>query len=105
MPRFAQRVDSSVYVFLRDENVVGVVSRNGEDGDAVVRQRLDEGEQHSGLRERERAFELEADPARAGIDTFRDVFGRANDRKLFWGAGDGGEIAIRGPVEDGPVGR
>ena len=50
-------------VLFLDQDVIRVVGRDGEDGDAVCRERLDEGEQDSGLRKRERAFEFQADPA------------------------------------------
>src|ERR1022692_3149362 len=60
-----QRVDRRSREFFLHQNVIRVKSRDGEDGDAVARQRLDEGEQDSCLGEGERAFQLQADPARA----------------------------------------
>src|SRR5260370_38029986 len=46
-----------------DQHVVGVVSRNGENRNAVTGEGVDRSEQHSSLREGEWTFELEATPA------------------------------------------
>ena len=64
MAGFTQQVERPAGMLLGDENVVSVEGGDGKDRDVVVRQRRDEGEQDSGLGEREWAFEFEADPAR-----------------------------------------
>ena len=92
-------------MLLRNENVIGVVGRDREDGNRVVRERRDEGEQNSGLRERERAFELEADPARRRGELFRDVVGGTHDGEFFGSSADRGEGGRRGPSGDGGFGR
>src|ERR1700687_2208609 len=101
MPRLAEEFDYASHVLFLDENVVRVIGGDGEDGDAVAGERLDEREQDSSLREQEWAFELQACPARAGADTFRNVAGRADDGKFVGGAGDRRELTARGPGGDG----
>ena len=95
MPGFTQDIDRSA-VFFWDQHVVGVESRNGEDWNGVVRQRLDEGKQHSGLREGERAFEFQADPAVGRVNIRRKIGGGADDGEFVGGAGDGGEVTLGG---------
>ena len=104
MSSLAQELDYASHVLFLDENVVGVVSADGEDGDAVARERLDEGQQDSSLRKQEWAFELQAGPARAGGDIFGNVAGGADDGKFVGGAGDGDELAGGSPGGDGCVG-
>ena len=90
--------------FFLDQHVIRVVGGDGEDRDAVVGERFDERKQDSGLRERERAFELEADPAVRGLHIRGKVVRRADDGEFVGGAGDRGEVAFRGPVGDGSAG-
>src|ERR1700722_12104028 len=63
VPCMKQGIQGSVSIGLLNEYVVGVVGRDGEDGNAITRERLDKRQQYSGQREREWALELEADPA------------------------------------------
>src|SRR5208282_4053181 len=86
--------------FFLHENIIRVVSRNGKDRNSAIRQRLDDREQHSGLRERKWSFEFQADPAGAGIDISRHVVGRADDGEFVVGARDGSEFPLRSPVGD-----
>ncbi len=58
MPGFAQQVHDTSYVLFLHQNVIRVIGGDGEDRHAMVRKRLDEREQDSGLREGEWAFEL-----------------------------------------------
>jgi hypothetical protein len=99
----AQEFDDAAHVFFLDEDIVGVVGADGEDGDTVAGKRLDEGEQDSGLRKQEWAFELEARPAWTGGDIFGKNAGWADDGEFVGGAGDGGEVASD-PVGRGSIG-
>lgn len=103
MTGLAEQFHYAAHVVFLDEDVIGVVSADGEDGDAVAGKRLDEREQDSGLRKQEWTFELEARPARAGGDIFRNIAGGADDGKFVGGAGDRSELAARGPGGDGCV--
>jgi hypothetical protein len=96
----AEQFDCASHVLFRDENIVGVVSANGEDGDAVSGEWLDEGQQDSSLRKQEWAFELKAHPARTGRDIFWNVAGGADDGEFVDSARDRSELAARGPGGD-----
>src|SRR5580692_11080139 len=48
MASFAQDVERATKLFL-NQDVIGDVGRDGEDGDAPGQERLDEGEQNAGL--------------------------------------------------------
>ena len=88
MPRCLQCVESESRELFLYQHVVCIVGRDGEDGHTILRERFDEGEQYSGLREGERAFEFQANPGRAGIGVLRDVRGGTNDREFVSRAGD-----------------
>lgn len=92
-------------MFLRDKNVISVEGRDGEDGNAVLRERLDEGEEDPSLRKGKWAFEFEADPKQCGKVIFRDIFCRADDGKFIGCAGDGGESALCRPSGNRGIGR
>lgn len=92
-------------ILLHDQNVIRVVGRDREDGYAIRRDRFDEGEQHSGLRKGKWAFEFQANPAGAGIDTVRNVLCRTNDGKFFRAARDRRKVAVSRPLGNGCIWR
>src|SRR5579862_1296430 len=98
MSGLAQQMECSICVVLGNENVVGFVSRNCEDRDIVCRERFNERQEHSSLRERKRAFELEANPMRPRLVFFRNVPARANNREFVSRASDRSEFALHHPV-------
>src|SRR5580658_10008571 len=59
-----QSIKSRSRELLLHQNIIRVICRNREERNTVIRQRPDEREQHSGLRERKRAVELKTNPAR-----------------------------------------
>ncbi len=99
MTSFSQGVQSPSKLLL-DQHVVRIVGRDGEDGHAIVREWFDEGKQNSSLREGERTFKFQANPALAGIDDLWEVRGGTDNREFISGAGDRGEVRFCGQVGD-----
>ena len=79
-----------------DENVVGVVRRDREDGDSRRRERRNDGRQDAGRLERNRAGEAERAPPRLDGRARRSRTLLANDRELLIGPCDRKKASRRG---------
>ena len=106
--KFVPGISQGVYGFSRelllDQHIIRVIGRDDEDGDAIARNWLDEGEQDSGLGESGRAFEFQADPVVQRVYVRRKIVGRADDGEFVGGSGDRGEDAPCGPLGNVRVG-
>jgi hypothetical protein len=105
MPCSLQEVNNPSHAVFWNQDVVGVVGRDSEDRDAVLGERLNEREQHSGLLESKRPFELQADPVVRRVNVRREIVGRADDGEFVCAAADRCEFAFRCLGRDGSVGR
>jgi hypothetical protein len=81
----------------REEQIVGVVSRQGENADARIGERVSERFEDTDLGKVQRAEHSEAPEAALGLHIRRDGSLGANDRQLGPSACNGHERAASGP--------
>lgn len=82
-----------------DQDVIGVIGGDGEDGDGVGTERSDERGENSGLGKSEWTLEFEADPSGVGFDSGGDAGLRADNREFLVGVCDRKKMSV-GPGRD-----
>src|SRR5215469_11420545 len=103
MSGLPQRIQCRARPLFLNQYIVRVMRRDGKDGHAVVRERFDKRQQHSGEREFEWSLELETNPAVKGVYAGWKILRRANNRKFLAGASARGKFASRGPLRQGRI--
>jgi hypothetical protein len=102
--RLLKDIERRARELFQDQHVIRVIGRDGEDGNSVRRERLNERQQYSCLRERKRSLEFEADPAMWGLNVCGKIFSCADDGKFVRGTRDRCESALLGPIGNRRVG-
>jgi hypothetical protein len=102
---FLQGNERSICELFLDQHVICVERRNRKDGNATLRQRFDERQQHTGQRKRKRPVELQANPSMRRMHICGKILHWADDRKFLRRSRDGCEFAFRCPLRDGCVRR
>src|ERR1700757_2532544 len=105
MSRLLQTVERHPGKFFLDQNVICIIGRDREDRDAIRRQRLNERQQHTSLRERKRPFELQANPTMRRRNIVRKILSLTHNRQLVACPRDRSELARRSPFGNGAIPR